>query len=314
MSLGFISGLDGISEDMLLKHLITKGINFNKSRALQSIKTFKHRIERDYWELVFQSLKKYSNSGVKMYILGKSKLCTVYIRFAFAIGDDPALHRFCGVYEGNATRSCLRCLYSARQDGLYDERKCMLRQYRELETYTAVAEDYYNRKIKGEKLSTSENIILKKLHRQCIHPMKLGCNGVPMGYLGVNHENNIYNSCPSDILHGFLAGIIRNVILWTMTIIHNVDRLGSARNSRMSKYANVRGALDDRVASFKYWPKMPNMVNAYFRKGCSFINKNKRKNDLLRSTGGVPGLRSMEFISLALQIYLSVSKSNCNYI
>ena len=53
---------------------------------------------------------------------------------------------------------------------------------------------------------------------------------------------------------------------------------------------------------------MPNMVNAYFRKGCSFINKSKTKKDLLRSTGGVPGLRSMEFISLALQMYLSVSE------
>ena len=123
-------------------------------------------------------------------------------------------------------------------------------------------------------------------------------------------KNNVYTSSPSDILHGFLAGIIRNVIVWTMSIIHNVVRLSTRTNFA---YSNARGIIDDRVSSFKFLPKMPNMTTTYFTKGCSFINKGKRLKDLKRSTAGVPGLRSLEFISLCLQIYLSVSSITNNY-
>ena len=87
---------------MLTKHLVENGTNYCKSRALASIKSFKLSIERDY----FSSLKKYEESGVKMYILGIPGISTVFIRFACVIGDDPALHRFCGIKESNAMRSC----------------------------------------------------------------------------------------------------------------------------------------------------------------------------------------------------------------
>ena len=139
--------------------------------------------------------------------------------------------------------------------------------------------------------------ILKKLLNQSIHPIAIGCNGVPMGFISEGVKNNVYISSPSDILHGFLAGIIRNIIIWTMNIIHNVARITKT---------SIRGLIDSRVSSFRYLPKMPNMVNTYFRKGCSFINKGKNKSVTKRSTAGVPGLRSLEFISLILQMYLSV--------
>jgi len=309
MSLGFIEGLDGISEDMLVKHLMEKGNNFNKTRALLSIKAFRLEIERDYWTLVFDSIKNHEETGVKMYILGRPGVQTIFIRFACVIGDDPALHRFCGIKESNAMRSCIRCLYSARKDGIYCEATTKLRQYEDLEYYTIKAEIFNRKKLNGERLSERETTILKKLQNQSVQAMKIGCNGVPMGFIDFNIKNNVYISSPNDILHGFLAGIIRNVIIWTMNIVHNLVRI-SGRDHTYIKYANSRGTLDNRVASFKYLPKMPNMVNAYFRKGCSFINKGKKKKDLKRSTAGVPGLRSLEFITLLLQMYLSVSYIN----
>jgi hypothetical protein len=298
MSLGFIAGLDGITDDLLIKHLCQKGKKFSKSSAEVSIRKFKLIIEREFWKLIFASLKRYEESGVKMYILGQQRLVTVFIRFAFVVGDDPALHRFCGVKEGNSLRSCIRCLYSAKKDGLYNENECRIRQAEELEYYTALGEMLENRKKEGVILSDRENSILQKLKNQCIHPIALGCNQVPMGFIEEGIKNNVYRSSPCDILHGFLAGIIRNVIIWTMNIIHNLSRINKS---------HVRGLLDARVATFMYWPKMPNMVNTYFRKGCSFINKSKKLSEMKRSTAGVPGLRSLEFISLLLQMYLSVS-------
>ena len=83
MSLGFIAGLDGISEDMLIKHLIERGDNFNKTRAILSIKTFERFIEHEFWKLVFKSVKQYDKTGVKMYIVGRPELVTVFIRFVF---------------------------------------------------------------------------------------------------------------------------------------------------------------------------------------------------------------------------------------
>ena len=304
MSLGFIAGLDGISDDMLIKHLIEKGDNFNKTRAVLSIKTFQRLIEHEFWKLVFKSVKQYEETGVKMYIVGRPELVTVFIRFAFVIGDDPALHRFCGVYESGAIRSCIRCLYSAKRDGLYIEERARMRQWDDLDYYTKLGETYYYRKINGERITKEEDNILKKLKNQSIHPQVIGCSGVPMGLLGDNVKNNVYASSPSDILHGFLAGIIRNVIVWSMNIIHNVVRISGRTDNA---YANARGIIDNRVSSFKFLPKMPNMTTVYFTKGCSFINKGKKLKDLKRSTAGVPGLRSLEFISLCLQIYLSVS-------
>ena len=301
MSLGFIAGLDGISDETLIKHLIEKGEGFSNSSAVASIRKFNLIIEREFWKLVFSSVIKYEESGVKMYILGKPGLHTVFIRFSFVIGDDPALHRFAGVKEGNALRSCIRCLYSARRNGLYNANNCSLRQAPELEYYTQLGESYETMKQNGERLDERKKQILKKLLNQSIHPIAIGCNGVPMGFISEGVKNNVYISSPSDILHGFLAGIIRNVIIWTMNIIHNVARITKT---------SIRGLIDSRVSSFRYLPKMPNMVNTYFRKGCSFINKGKKKSEMKRSTAGVPGLRSLEFISLILQMYLSVGNYN----
>ena len=301
MSLGFIAGLDGISEETLIKHLIVKGERFTKTSAEASIRKFHLIIEREFWKLIFSSIKKYEDSGVKMYIVGKPGIQTVFVRLAFVVGDDPALHRFTGVKEGNSIRSCIRCLYSARRNGIYIEKNCDVRQAEELEYYTQLGESYEKMKRYGTKLDHIQLQVLKKLENQSIHPLTLGCNGVPMGFISEGVKNNVYRSCPSDILHGFLAGIIRNVIIWTMNIIHNIVRL---------RKSHIRGLIDSRVSTFKFLPRMPNVVNCYFRKGCSFINKGKKLSDLKKSTAGVPGLRSLEFISLLLQMYLSVSEIN----
>ena len=97
-----------------------------------------------------------------------------------------------------------------KKDGLYIEERTRVRQWEELSFYTKLGESYNLKKLNGERLQNNEDTILKKLRSQCIHPQVIGCNGVPMGFLGVNVKNNVYTSSPSDILHCFLADIIRN--------------------------------------------------------------------------------------------------------
>ena len=43
------------------------------------------------------------------------------------LGDDPALHRYTTVYEGNGLRTCLTCMYSAARVVVFDPAKKVLR-------------------------------------------------------------------------------------------------------------------------------------------------------------------------------------------
>ena len=62
----------------------------------------------------------------RLYILGKG-IQVVFPILAFSVGDDPAQHRYCGVYEGNALHTCIYCNYSVKNDGLFDPSRRILR-------------------------------------------------------------------------------------------------------------------------------------------------------------------------------------------
>ena len=60
-----------MSKDALLKHLMSNGgRNFSKSSANKAIKQFQLIIEREFWSLAFESMKKYERTGVMLHILG----------------------------------------------------------------------------------------------------------------------------------------------------------------------------------------------------------------------------------------------------
>ena len=118
MSIGFIPDLGPTSKEVILNHLGRTVPGFTKTRAMESIKQFGRKVERDFWDLAYSSTKKYENTGIPMHILGKG-VRTVFPRLAYSVGDDPALHRYACMGEGNCIRSCIHCMYSVKRHGLY---------------------------------------------------------------------------------------------------------------------------------------------------------------------------------------------------
>jgi hypothetical protein len=157
----------------------------------------------------------------------------------------------------------------------------------------------------GHTLDEQEKVSVKWMKKHCIHIMKHCTHNIPMGRTGENEAevNTIYNT-PCDILHTFECGLFKNVILWIMTVIVNISKL-----NKTGKYLFSTSLLDIRLSSFKYLPKVPNVTLYYFRKGISFIMKNKGSKELLMSTGGAGGFRSVEYVTLLIQIFMAVS--NC---
>ena len=98
ISLGFIPDLSKISKDSLVKHLVSKGQNFSRSSANKAISNFIKFIESEFWNIVLHLVKKYQDLGVNMHILGLG-VQRVFFTLAYSCGDDPALHRFCNIYE-----------------------------------------------------------------------------------------------------------------------------------------------------------------------------------------------------------------------
>ena len=107
MSIGFLEEINPLSRKILIKHLLHRGNNFGKTSATNdAIKEFSRLLEREYWDMCFEPIRKYETSGVPMYILGRG-VCNIFPRLAYCVGDDPALHRYCGIYEA-AKSPCMQ--------------------------------------------------------------------------------------------------------------------------------------------------------------------------------------------------------------
>jgi hypothetical protein len=296
VSLGYINDLSDHSKDLLVKHLCTHG-NYSKSGAMESIRAFGRKIERDYWLLLFETLIKYEDTGVRMNVLGRGE-CKVKLVLAFMVGDDPAIHRYCCLYEGNAMRTCVRCLYKRKRDGVYIPHNVVLRDHNINEDRARVAEQAEMLKSSGIALNILQRHVLNIFKLQCTHSLLNPTASVPMGYTKPLTPNHIYNS-PPDLLHTWCCGIMKNVLLWTVSVIMLV--------SKSRGYELNRGLFDSRVAAFSHLPKMPNVTTTYFKAGITCISKNKTSAQQLATSGGAAGYRSCEFVPALLFTYVAVS-------
>jgi hypothetical protein len=303
LSVGFIPDLSNISKQSLIQHLVTNcDIKYSRKGAKEAINVFFRELHRHFWDMTLQNLTKYENTGVDMYILGLG-IRRLFFRLAYIVGDDPALHKFCGVYEGNSNHSCLHCLYSLRKDGYFNEHsKIPKRNVAEIIQYQKIAELAIKKKINKETLQEYEKDAIKYLHKQSLHCFENITTYIPMGNCDGNTMNSIYNG-PADLLHTFDAGLFKSLDLWIITIILNISKLGE------EKYKFSPGLLDSRLISFRNYTKVPNITIAYFRKGiCYIISENKSNKEKSQTTGGAGGFRSVEYVSLALQLFIAVSK------
>jgi hypothetical protein len=295
MSIGFIPDISFISKELILKHLLEK-TGYSKTAAKEAIKTHKRLIEREYWDLCFSSIKKYAETGVHMYILGKG-LCNVFPVLAYCVGDDPALHRYCGVYEGNALHSCIYCNYSVKDDGIYNPNQQRPRQPDMIRQACSLARSGELKKAARQRLLQIEINAMEVLKARGLHNIPNATWGVPMGYVAPGVLNHVFRS-PCDILHTFECGICKNVCLWTISLVLLI--------SKVPRYKFSAGMLDGRIACFKDLPKLPNVTQTYFLKGICFISSNKSAADKTKSTGGAGGFRSCEFVPLLIQLYFAI--------
>ena len=288
-----------MSKDALLKHLMTNGgRKFSKSSANKAIKQFQLIIEREFWLLAFDSMMKYEKTGVMLHLLGLG-VRRVFFRLCYVVGDNPALNRFCGIYEGNALKSCIKCLYSMKKDGLFDPTKKIVRNARLTFEHQGIGEEGYKRWLMGGAYTEEEKLSMKWLRDRCVQSIRNATCDVPMGFLNANIRNHILHS-PCDILHTFECGIFKNVILWTLTIISNISK--SNKYYEFSQYV-----LDSRIARNRFLCKLSNVTTTYFRKGITFIQSNKTSSEKAQTTGGAGGFRSCEFVSMLIQMFFSVS-------
>ena len=87
-----------------------------------------------------------------------------------------------------------------------------------------------------------------------------------------------------------------------MSTIVSISKL-----NKTGKYLFATAILDMRLASFKHFSKVPNVSLYYFKKGISFIMKYKGNKEQMQSTGGAGGFRSVEYVTLLIQMFMAVS-------
>jgi hypothetical protein len=160
------------------------------------------------------------------------------------------------------------------------------------------ARDAEQKKLQRQQLTEQERNALEELKHQGIHPTINATFDVPMGYVAEGIENDMYNT-PPDLLHAFLCGLMKNVLLWTVSIVLTLsakDRL----------YKQSKGVLDGRVGSFKHLASLPNVTSKYFKTGLTFISGNKSNKGKSSETGGAAGFRSVEFVMALFQVYFAI--------
>ena len=295
MSIGFLQEVGTVSKQLLIKHLVHR-TGHAKSTAIKAIREHGRYLEREFWDMCFESLKHYAETGVQMYILGKG-IRTVYPVLAYCVGDDPALHRYTGVYECNATYTCILCNYSVAKDGIYRPELQVRRDPAVVQEATILAIAGYRKKNTRTPLLQVERDAMKLLDATSLHYIPNATFGVPMGHFAVGQPNHIFR-CPNDILHTFMCGLCKNVVMWIITIVIAV--------SRSREFEFCQGIFDSRIASFKDLAKLPNITTSYFPKGVCYLSENKTTKDKERATGTAAGFRSCEFVPLMIMMYFAI--------
>jgi hypothetical protein len=149
--------------------------------------------------------------------------------------------------------------------------------------------------------NVEERDAIKLLRDQCIHPMVNVNHSAPMGC-----DNNIYNS-GADSLHAYECGIFKNEVLWTVDIVDNISKIDK-------RFTHNKGLLDSRISSFPLVPEMPHISWVPFKKGLTYLSKNKSSQEKSRTTGSGGRFRSSEYVPALMQLYFAVSPSMYEYI
>ena len=299
MVIGYIDKLANISEEELIKHLMTvKG--FNRTWSEENVKWFKKKIFYTFWGNVLEKIKSAANSGILVKILGIKEPQAIYPRIAFHAGDDPAQHEVVGIKCGATVKhGCIRCMYNFREGGQY---KHNIHKFREMSIVPNIREcgEIFEKVLQqGGKWDANEKQIVDALGEKGYHPIINPFFNAPFGV-----DNHIYNT-PVDLMHTFLCGIIKSVLQWTLTIIleirHHVEK------NRSTPYNNNKGLFDQRLRTFPTVPDVPHLYWNTFKSGLTYIQQKKSTKEKSNATGGGGGFRSSDYLPALIQTLFAVS-------
>jgi len=107
-------------------------------------------------------------------------------------------------------------------------------------------------------------------------------------------------------MHLFACGLIKSVLLWTITIIWEI-RSHLAADNRTYPYSNNTGLFDKRLRDFSSVPKVPNVEWCKFKDGLTYIAQIKSIVEKSYATGSGGGFRSSEYFQALIQTFFAVS-------
>ena len=107
-------------------------------------------------------------------------------------------------------------------------------------------------------------------------------------------------------MHLFSCGLIKSVLLWTLTIIGEIQ-CHVAEINKTTPYMNSKGLFDSRLRAFPNVPLVPHLFWTKFNNGLMYITNGKSMLEKSYATGSGGGFRSSEYVVALLQTYFAVS-------
>jgi hypothetical protein len=289
----------------LISHLVKVG-GFSVSSANYAIKMFNLHIQRTFWNIATDSIKKHHANGVRLRILGHG-IHTMFPVLAFGVGDEPAQHVFCSVKQGNTHRPCIQCTFAPAMNLQYTRHRFPDRNFEDIKEKCALAEellqveqenntqrcyDFIEERSKGGrrgknaaqpkllKIKRSErDPVFDFLERNSIEPFVNALHDMPMG------ENNHMYKTPNDLFHVMCAGLMKSAALWTLTIINGIMKHDA------TNYSDAGAIFDSNLHHFPLSATLEGVPNTRFRKGLMYIAQNKDKGEQQQATGSGGGYR-----------------------
>jgi len=158
----------------------------------------------------------------------------------------------------------------------------------------------YIKLLKGDKCNAEDTSLLKNLQEEGYHSIN---NPFFKASFGVN--NHIYNT-PTDVMHLFLCGLIKSVLLWTLTIINEINTHLTIDKS--VPLINNTGFFEQRLKEIVTVPEVPYLKWYTFKSdGLIYLAKTKCTLEKSDATGSGGGFRSSEYVVALMQTYFAVS-------
>jgi hypothetical protein len=294
--IGYIPKVEVPKEDIIC-HLNQK-VGISRSQAERAYFYFERCVDRFFWDIALDHVKKANKTGIYMRVLGKpNHVLLVYPYIVGHAGDEPGQKRLCGMYEGNTTHFCVHCMYSSR-GGFYNRAIHTKRDPAVITALCNAAESGFLKKIRATNhkayLTRVESDACKHLELLCIHPFRNSFHSVPMGY-----QNSLFVSS-YDLLHTIEGGVMKYIMFATMNIL---DRISSSDN----KFKYAKGIFNTRL---RFFPKQPDclthVIPRSFAEGFIHVLSGKSAKQKGLSTNSMGRIRSHDYVTLLLYTYFII--------